>query len=159
MPPKLPSQLVSIIDLKTGSRLPFQFETAEQWRTFDFISNSQLAVVGTSRDLEIWGIHTGEKERTIEIASVEHQMWMLGVSKNRRFVAIAGPSTHIGVYDLELDQTLFCAPMLPQGARVAAIRWNDDASLLGLACSDRNIRVLNLPLIRQQLAKLNLDWN
>ncbi|MDB4745924.1 hypothetical protein OAG52_01915, partial [Verrucomicrobia bacterium] len=116
------------------------------WRTFDFVSNSQLAVVGTSLDLEIWNIHTGKKERTIEISPVEHRMQMLGVSKNGRFVSFNAAQSHLGVYDLKLNQTLFCAPILPHGTGVSAIPWNDEGSLLGLACNDRNIRVLNLPL-------------
>ena len=159
MPPVDENELLYIIDLNTGARLPIEIETAMQWRTFDFVSNSQLAIVGASRDLEIWDIRAGKKERTIEVSQVEQQMWMLDVSKNGRFVAFFAPSTRLGVYDLELSRTLFCAPILPHGTRAAAIRWNDEGSLLGLASNDRNIRVLNLPLIRQELAKLNLDWN
>ena len=159
MPPMATNELLYIIDLKRGLRLPCQIETVSQWRTFDFVSDSQVAIVGTSRDLEIWNIHTGEKEQTIKIFPVQNQMVNLGVSRNGRFVAFSAFQEYLGVYDLELNQTLFCAPSLPEGARASVIRWNAEGSLLGLACNDRKIRILRIPLIRQQLAKLNLDWN
>jgi serine/threonine protein kinase/WD40 repeat protein len=149
---------IHIVDLATSSVIRTPIETRMEWRTYDFISDTQLVIAGKTRDLEIWNIDNHELERTIVIPGMEQQIIKIGVATNPRFIALQG-GPKIGAYDLQLDKTLFCAPILPHNNVIGAIRWNDHTGLIGLAGNDKRIRILDLPLVRKQLSKLDLDWN
>ena len=155
---QVPKEEVLVVDLETRSELPVRLETNTQWRTFDFVNDSQLALVGPSHKIEIWNFLDGKQDNVIQSEPFDRTINWLAVSESGRYIAYLNFPDYVGVYDFEIGKHLFCVPTLGAGGG-GAIRWSADEKRLGISLGSGQAIVLNFALIRERLVELDLGVN
>jgi WD40 repeat protein len=146
---------IRIWDFERDRELPHRIMTHLAWNSFDFMGNgTQMAVSGLRDGIEVWDFVRGEMESRLE--GWDGPCGQLDVSHDGRLLAFGTTPHKVGVFDLEKRRLLFVSPNLPHGIR--QMRWNQDATRLGMVEGNGRARILNIPAIRSQLNELGLDW-
>ena len=99
-----------------------------------------------------WSDHPVKDEELDEIVVDE----TLGLFDDGRLLSFATAPRNFGVFDLEKRRLLFVSPDLSNG--IWQMRWNQDATRLGMIEGNGRARILNITAIRSQLGELGLDW-
>ena len=121
----------------------------------DFMENdTQMAVASPQGGIEVWDFVRGE--RAFRLEGWEARTWMIDISSDGRLLAFSTVPRNIGVFDLEKRRLLFLSPDLSNG--VGQMRWNQDATRLGMIDGNGRARILNITAIRSTLGELGLDW-
>ena len=146
---------IRIWDMQEDRVLPHRIMAVVAWISFEFNGvENQIMVGGLEGGIETWNYVTGERIETFE--GYEGAAQQLRISPDGRFLAFSNENNDYGVYDLKKQEVLFMAP--PETSDVFGIAWSEDGNRLGVVRSNGQARVLNIPAIRSQLAKLGLDW-
>jgi len=146
---------IRIWDFERDRELPHRIMAHLAWNSFDFMGNStQMAVTGLRNGIEIWDFVRGEMESRLE--GWDGPCGHLDVSHDGRLLAFSTAPHKVGVFDLEKRRLLFVSPNLSNG--VWQMRWNQDATRLGLVEGNGRARILNIPAILSTLGELGLDW-
>ena len=125
------------------------------WNSFDFMENdTQMAVASPQGGIEVWDFVRGE--RAFRLEGWEAPAAMIDVSSDGRLLAFSTAPPSFGVFDLEKRRLLFVSPTLSHN--IWQMRWNQDATRLGMVEGNGRARILNIPAIRSQLGELGLDW-
>jgi WD40 repeat protein len=80
----------------------------------------------------------------------------LAVSPNGRFLASAGPDKLIHLWDPATGKEL--ARWSPHPSGVSALAFHPDGQVLASGSDDGTVKLWDLPLIREELSSIGLDW-
>jgi WD40 repeat protein len=96
--------------------------------------------------------------RKIEIASPvpPRAIRVMALSPDEKLLATGGTDQTVRLWDAATLRELAVWPA--HNAALASLAFSSDGAVLASAGEDRVIRLWDLPLIRAELAKLNLDW-
>ena len=129
--------------------LPFDGSRCDAVVTcFRILLNRRLA------SIEIWDFVKGEREAKLK--GWEESCTQLDVSHDGRLLSFATVPRNFGVFDLEKRRLLFVSPDLSND--IWQMRWNQDATRLGMIEGNGRARILNISAIRSTLGELGLDW-
>jgi len=146
---------IRIWDFERDRELPHRIMSYNAWNSFDFMENdTQMAVGGLRGGIEVWDFVRGE--RAFPLEGWELPSAMIDVSSDGRLLAFGTGPRKFGVFDLEKRRLLFVSPELSNG--VWQMRWNQDATRLGMVEGNGRARILNITAIRSNLGELGLDW-
>jgi WD40 repeat protein len=146
---------IRIWDFERDRELPHRIMAYNAWNSFDFMENgTQMAVAGLRGGIEVWDFVRGE--RAFRLEGWEAPAVQIDVSSDGRLLAFDTRSRNFGVFDLEKRRLLFMSPELSN--RVWQMRWNQDATRLGMIEGNGRARILNITAIRSKLGELGLDW-
>ena len=79
----------------------------------------------------------------------------IALSGDDAWLAAQGARGSVTVWDLHKQELLLA---LPEGAYNWGLAWSPNRELLAASFSDGSLVVWNIPRIREQLAKIGLDW-
>jgi len=146
---------IRIWDIETDRELSHRIMADNAWNTFDFMEGgSRMVVAGREGGIEIWDFVKGEREAKLK--GWEESCTQLDVSHDGRLLSFATAPRNFGVFDLEKRRLLFVSPDLSNG--IWQMRWNQDATRLGMIEGNGRARILNITAIRSKLGELGLDW-
>ena len=145
---------IRIWDFERDRELPHRIMAMNPWNSFDFMENdTQMVVASPQGGIEVWDFVRGEREAKLK--GWEKSCTQLDVSHDGRLLSFATAPRNFGVFDLEKRRLLFVSPDLSNG--VWQMRWNKDATRLGMVEGDGRARILNITTIRSKLGELGLD--
>ena len=146
---------IRIWDFKRDRELPHRIMAMNAWNSFDFMENdTQMAMASPQGGIEVWDFVRGE--RAFRLEGWEAPVAMIDVSSDGRLLAFSTAPPSFGVFDLEKRRLLFVSPTLSN--HIWQMRWNQDATRLGMIEGNGRARILNINAIRGKLGELGLDW-
>jgi WD40 repeat protein len=146
-------------DLETSRERPLPLREPDTGHTAYFPDGSRLARMNRSHKITILDSMTGEQLDELGPVDFSGQgSFFMGrkpaLSGDGEWVAVQAPA--IPVWDVSTKKPLFTLPAAQSLPTDPA--WGAGRELLGVGYKDGSVYVWNIPLLRDQLRRIGLDW-